>query len=77
MRTIEINDRTADNLMAQAALRGVTVAEYLEALIPPASTSHATNRSLADLDAELEELTLELPTLPADFSRADIYEEHD
>ena len=33
--------------------------------------------SQEELDAELEQLALDLPTLPEDFSRADIYDEHD
>ena len=33
--------------------------------------------AIVELEAELDQLVLDLPTLPSDFSRADIYDEHD
>ena len=77
MQLIELDDQTAQDLIAQARAHGLTVAEYLKSLVPAAPGFHATNLSLDELDAELEELGLDLPTLPSDFSRADIYDEHD
>ena len=77
MRRIELDDQTVDSLTAQAGARGLTIAEYLKTLVPPTPNGRGRVASLEELDAELEELALELPTLPNDFSRADIYDEHD
>jgi predicted DNA-binding antitoxin AbrB/MazE fold protein len=41
----------------------------------PAAISSTTQNS--DFDAELEPLLFDGPNLPADFSRADIYADHD
>ena len=41
----------------------------------PAATSSAPRN--ADFDAELEPLLFDGPNLPPDFSRADIYADHD
>jgi len=77
MPYIELDNQTANNLTAQAKSRGLTVAEYLSRLVPPAPNGHGDAPFADELDAELDELVLDLPTLPADFSRADIYDEHD
>ena len=76
MQRIELDDQTADKLATQASALGLTIAEYLKTLVPPTPIGQAPV-SLEELDAELEELSLDLPTLPGDFSRADIYDEHD
>ena len=76
MQRIELDDQMADRLATQASALGLTIAEYLKTLVPPAPNGQAPV-SLEELDAELEELALDLPTLPGDFSRADIYIDHD
>jgi predicted DNA-binding antitoxin AbrB/MazE fold protein len=47
--------------------------------VDPADDQTAPDQSngVTDLDAELESLLFDGPTLPADFSRADIYADHD
>lgn len=75
MQYIELDDRTADELAGQAAARGLTVAEFLKQLIGP--TNGHSQPSVEQLEQELDALLLDLPTLPNDFSRADIYDEHD
>lgn len=77
MPLIEVDSETAATLAAQAAARGVSAGEYLRSLVPALLTSGGADVSIDALDAELEHLTLKLPTLPADFSRADIYDDHD
>lgn len=77
MPQIEVDIETARNLAAQAAARGISAGEYLRSIVPAVVPSGGANVWLADLDAELEQLTLNLPTLPDDFSRADIYSDHD
>ena len=42
---------------------------------PDAGITRSPN--LDEFEAELDALVLDLPTLPSDFSRADIYDEHD
>lgn len=76
MTHIEIDDLTAEYLKAEAAARSMSVADYLKLLILPTSKPNS-EASQEELDAELEQLALDLPTLPEDFSRADIYDEHD
>ena len=77
MPLIEVDMETAQRLTAQAAALGVSAGEYLRAIVPAVVTNGNTDVSIDDLDAELDRLTLKLPTLPADFSRADIYDDHD
>jgi hypothetical protein len=77
MQRIELDDQTADILAAQASARGMSSAQYLKSLVPPATNGCADSLSLDELDSELGDLVLDLPTLPHDFSRADIYDEHD
>jgi len=77
MQRIELDDQTADKLATQASALGLTIAEYLKTLVPPTPHRDAPVASLEELEAELDKLVLDLPTLPSDFSRADIYNEHD
>ncbi|HET6881495.1 MAG TPA: hypothetical protein VFI31_15135 [Pirellulales bacterium] len=77
MPLIEVDVETAQRLAAQAAARGVSAGEYLRSIVPVVATSGNAGVSIDDLDAELERLALKLPTLPDDFSRADIYDDHD
>ena len=74
MQRIELDDQTVNDLAAQAGARGLTISEYLKTLVPPTANGRPC-ASFDELDAELEELVLELPTLPRDFSRADIYDD--
>ena len=76
MTSIQLDDRTAEALAAIATARDMTVAEFLRSLVAPATAS-LENGSAADFDLELEPLLFDAPTLPADFSRADIYADHD
>jgi len=77
MPQIEVDIETAQRLAAQAAARGVSAGEYLRSIVPAVVTGGNGDVSIDDLEVELEQLTLKLPTLPDDFSRADIYDDHD
>jgi hypothetical protein len=75
MVTIQIDDQTAEGLERHARSAGLSVADYLRTLVP------APNRNSRPSWDELEQQFLALSaaggTLPADFSRADIYGDHD
>jgi hypothetical protein len=76
MATIELNPSTADQLNALATASGMTVEEYLRSLLPPLTNGTGPRLSPAELDSLLGEHAFDGPTLPADFSRADIYDGH-
>ena len=76
MATIDVDPRTADQLHALATASGMTVEAYLRSLLPPSANGTPPRLSLAELDALLSEHAFDGPTLPADFSRADIYDGH-
>lgn len=77
MPHIEVDNEIAQTLAAHAAAHGVSPAEYLRSILPAVANGGNAAASMEELDFELENLALNLPTLPDDFSRADIYEDHD
>lgn len=75
MVTIQLDDETAAALRKQAASAGLDLSEYLRAI---ADRGGAEPRAAwSTLERELNELSSPGPSLPADFSRVDIYAEHD
>ncbi len=77
MASVVLNDRTVDELEARAAASGMTVDEYVKLLLGAAGTTLAPRPSWNEVESLLEEHAHDGPGLPADFSRADIYYEHD
>jgi hypothetical protein len=80
--TIELDENTArmlDTLRTKASARQMPLHTYLQWLLHAGDTPGASvDLSVADFDRLLDELSSPaLPTLPADFSRRDIYAEHD
>ena len=80
--TVELDEKTArmlDTLRTKASARQMTLDAYLLWLLSTGEASTtAGDISTADFERLLDELALPaLPTLPADFSRRDIYDEHD
>lgn len=73
MTSIQLQDDTAKALLAMAATRRQSVDEYIRSLV---SNDDDTSKieSKSSLESELEPLLFDGPSLPADFSRADIYE---
>ena len=76
MTSIQVDDDTAEVLNEMATVHHMTLAEFLRSR---AARGVATGPSgpAADFEKELEPLLFDGPTLPADFSRADIYRDHD
>ena len=77
MPQIILDDKTLSGLEAVAKARGLTVDAYLESLVKPEGNGNLSAFSVADFERELDELATGGPTLARDFSRADIYAEHD
>lgn len=75
MVTIQLDDETAAALRLQAARAGTDLEEYLRLLAGRGGA--ASNPDWNALERELEVLSGPGPGLPADFSRADIYADHD
>ncbi len=77
----QITPETAALLATQAQAQGLDVDTYLQRLlgVPQSSQSLATlsDQEFEALMKELAQGTASRPPLPADFSRADIYADHD
>ena len=76
MANIEVDKKTADTIESLATAEGISTAEYVKRLLPsdPVSANGSSaERFLKDLDA----IAVDAPSLPADFSRDDIYSDHD
>jgi len=76
----EIKPETADLISEQAKAQRLSVDEYLNDLLSSAQASRSRPMSLAEIDQILNELsegTGGLPPLPGNFSREDIYFDHD
>lgn len=80
--TIEVDEKIAhllEKLQAQAAERQMPFATYLEQFVESQFVGDGAV-SLEEFDAVLDELAASLPDadcLPANFSRQDIYGDHD
>ena len=78
MATLHISDETAKSLAARAGAEGVSVDEMLGRLLRNGIVERAEPRVPVDeFDSILDAESTEAPLLPADFSRADIYADHD
>jgi len=86
MSTIFVDEDTETALREQAAARGMPVDRYIKVLadhsnrLLGSAPQSFCDLSIAEFRKWLEEISIELPvesTLPADFSRADIYNDHD
>jgi hypothetical protein len=76
MVSIQLQDSVAAALAAQANQCGLSLEAYLTHL----AAQRANTQPAATFDEwerELDELSDDAPPLPADFSRADIYLDHD
>ena len=75
MVTIQVDEQTAAALQKAAETAGVSLADYVKSLVD-ASPQEPQLPSWQSLKKEFVELSVE-GSLPADFSRADIYSDHD
>ena len=75
---IEVDERVAAALRAQAQSRDLPLSEFLHHLAAGATPLNSPALlSDAEWHQALDEVSSDLPVLPADFSRADIYLDHD
>ena len=81
---IEVDPKSAaliERLRKEAAARQMTLDTYLQTLVEPEPVAEpASSSDPAELDRLIDEFSEPIPgarPLPADFSRADIYSDHD
>lgn len=76
---IELDEQTAERLRAVAESRGMSVEAYLRRLAETMAPSNPDPVSNEEFEQLLDEVSegLNLQPLPSDFSRADIYLDHD
>ncbi|MEO8271027.1 MAG: hypothetical protein ABI557_14990 [Aureliella sp.] len=78
MTQIEVDDSTAEAIRNAAEVRNLSVAEYVRLRLLVVEPDVATARISPDyFDVQLDELLIHAPTLPNDFSRVDINNDHD
>ena len=79
MTTIELDEKIAQALAEAARSHGMTVQEFVRSHVMGEQNGiHAPDAPAdVDFDSELDGLIFSGPTLPADFSRADIYSDHE
>ena len=77
----DVTPETAETLHAKATAQGLSVDAYLRALLGLRSATNAlADMSDEEFDALMEDFakgTEHVPPLPPDFSREDIYSDHD
>jgi len=75
MVTIQIDENTAGGLERQARSAGLSLADYIRTLVPAVALAPRT--SWDEIEDQFLLLSTPAPSLPADFSRADIYHGQD
>lgn len=75
MVAIQVDEQTAAALQKAAETAGVSLADYVKSLVD-ANPREPHLPSWESLEKEFVELSVE-GSLPPDFSRADIYSDHD
>ncbi len=78
MTNIELDNATARVLTEAAQSQNMTINEFVRTRIlgTPRSTP-LTDQPEIDFDSELDPLLFSGSTLPSDFSRTDVYADHD
>ena len=75
---VELEDRIADTLLAQARVRDLPLSTYLHHLAEATQPlTVATPLPPDEIDSLIESSAGVFPTLPSTFSRSDIYGDHD
>jgi hypothetical protein len=72
-----LEEHTVDELRAAAAASGMTVDAYVKLLLAGPAAVVVPRLSWNEVESLLDQHAFDGPTLPPDFSRADIYGEHD
>jgi hypothetical protein len=77
MVNVQLHDSVAAALMAQAHSQGLSLEDYLSRLANGGNSVATPPLSAEEIERQFDELSLDVTPLPADFSRADIYLDHD
>ena len=77
MTSVMLDENTVDELQKLAAASGMTVDAYIRSLLTGEAAVAAPRLSWNEVESLLDQHAFDGPTLPADFSRADIYDGHD
>jgi len=79
MASLPVDNQTAELVLMRAAAEGVSVDALLQRLLATEFVQPSTpdRMSIEDFEAFLEQEATDGPSLPDDFSRADIYLDHD
>jgi hypothetical protein len=78
MTVIELEDQTAQTLRAQAKARNLPLDTFLKHLAEASTPLNAPSGiPVADFDRLIDSEAGNYPSLPASFSRTDIYDDHD
>jgi hypothetical protein len=79
MASLPVDNQTAEMVLARASAEGISVDALLQRLLAPkpGAISEPDRLTFEEFRALAEELSTDGPSLPADFSRADIYIDHD
>ncbi len=78
MTLIELEDQTAQTLRAQAKARNLPLDTFLRQLAEASTPLNAgSGIPASDFDRLIDSEAGDYPPLPASFSRADIYDDHD
>jgi hypothetical protein len=78
MAVIEIQDQLAKALRAHADIRDMTLEDFLLRIVETVAPINSTSEFSEDeFDRILAEASSEPPVLPHDFSRANLYDDHD
>lgn len=79
MASLDLDEKMAEYLLARASAQGITVEELIRRLLRQEGDTAISGPRLSsdELDRILDEEATDTPGLPADFSRADIYLDHD
>lgn len=75
MVMIQVDEQTAKMLENAASDAGLSLAEYVRTLVQ-ADFKQTVSAGWDELEKEFEDLSVDC-SLPIDFSRADIYSDHD
>ena len=76
MVSLRIDEQTAKQLQTLAAERGMTIERFLQTLTGQCRDTQK-GMSTEEVESELRPLLFKGPSLPSDFSREDIYVDHD
>jgi len=74
---IELDDKVAAALQAQAELLRVSLPEFLGQIAAVGAINQPEKLTDAEFERLLDETSDDLPSLPRNFSREDIYFDHD